>query len=65
MPDTRTDAVGKAILDELRARRALIDANGDLVSITVTVKLNLNMPNDPVRGVVYLDESVRSRRRLA
>lgn len=36
---TRTEAICRAILNELRTRRTLIDANGALASISVTCYL--------------------------
>lgn len=44
MPDrkqnTRTEAIAKAILEELRRRRMLIDENAALSELTVTVFLH-------------------------
>ena len=57
---TRTEAVGRAMLEELRRRRAQIDQDGDLVSITIQVRLRPDAP-DPVRAVRYEDEKVRGR----
>jgi len=39
MVETRTEAICRAILGELRRRRTLIDDEPDLVSITVSVRL--------------------------
>ena len=58
---TRTEAICRAILDELRRRRSLIDASPDLVAVTISVKLQ-DTP-DPIRSVVYEDQSVRGKKR--
>ena len=39
-PNTRTEAIAKAILEELRRRRVLIDENAALSELTVTVFLH-------------------------
>ena len=38
-PNTRTEAIAKAILEELRRRRVLIDENAALSEVTFTVFL--------------------------
>ena len=58
---TRTEWIAQAILDELRRRRATIDASTELVSIGITIKLQ-DAP-DPIRSVVYEDQSIRAKRR--
>ena len=60
-PLTRTDAIRQAILRELARRASLIDDAHNLVSVTITVKLQDAL--DPIRSVVFEDQSVRSQRR--
>lgn len=59
--ETRTEAVRRAILEELARRRYLIDAGDNLVSITFSVKLQDG--RDQIRAVTYEDQTVRTKRR--
>lgn len=60
---TRTEAICRAMLEELRRRRAFLDGTADLASITMTVKLDIGNDTDPVRAVYWEDQRVMTRRR--
>lgn len=56
-----SDAILAAVRAEIVRRRDLIDASrGSLVSVSFEVKLQ-DTP-DPIRSVIYTDQSVRTRR---
>ena len=59
-PITRTDAIERAIVEELRKRRSLIDDNNELLSVTVEVKLQAGP--EIVRTVTYTDQTLKARR---
>lgn len=56
----RAQAALTAIREDLERRRACIDADGDLVSLTVTVKFVRGTAQ--VRGLVYQDERLAGPR---
>lgn len=58
---TRTEAIHKAIVAELRRRQPFIDAHDSLVSVSITVRLQAG-PN-PIRAVTYEDQSQVGGRR--
>ena len=51
---SRTQALLEAVREELSRRSGLLDADGDVVSVTLTLKLTAGQPE--VRGVVYQEE---------
>ena len=57
---SRTEILCRAIVDELRRRRAFIDSSPDLVSVAITCKLQDT--EDPIRSVLYEDQRVITRR---
>lgn len=58
---SRTDAVRRAILEELEHRRLQLEAAGDVVRLTFTIRLTAGTTQ--VRGVLYEEERVFSQRR--
>lgn len=58
-PQTRTEAICRAIIDELRKRHASIDSAIGLVSVAITVKLQ-DGPNQ-IRAVIYEDHTLQAR----
>lgn len=61
MAVTRTEAICRAILEELRRRRSLIDECDDLSSVSITVKLQDTA--EPVRAVHYEEQRMVAQRR--
>lgn len=57
---SKTDAVIKAVVAELQRRRSIIDSGNDLISISISVKLQAG--HMPVRAVTYEDQSLVVRR---
>jgi len=60
---SRTEAVGRAMLRELRSRREHIDGNVQLSSVVIEVFLQDGPVN--IRGVSYGDRSNTARHRPA
>lgn len=56
---TRTEAIWAAIQDELLRRRALVDADQDLVRLTISVKLQAGTAL--VRGRAVEEERIERR----
>ena len=56
----RTELIAQAVLTELRARRGHIDATDDLVSVSITVRLQDG--GQRVRSVEYADQRIVAKR---
>ena len=54
--ETRSEAALAALQTELRRRAALLDADMDVVSVTLTLKFTAGSPR--VRGTVWHEERV-------
>ena len=57
---SRTDAVLRAVREDLERRRLQLDAADDVVSITLTIKLQVGTAW--VRGTRYEEERLAARR---
>ena len=57
---SRSDAIQTAVLRELKLRRSWLDASQDIVSVTITVRLQAGP--EPVRSVIFEDHRVVARR---
>lgn len=57
---TRTELIAHAMLTELRLRRAHVDATGDIVSVSITVRLQDG--GNRVRSVEYSDQRIVAKR---
>lgn len=60
--DSKTDAVARVIAQELLKRRALLDGNTGLTSLSITVYLQ-EQPGDPVRSIAIEEHTQLKRKR--
>ena len=59
MAETRTSAIIAAVLQQLEARRGLLDRASDLESVVITVKINTG--TTAVRSTAFSEQHVSRR----
>lgn len=61
MPDTRTEAIWRAIAQELARRRGILDSDHGLMKMTITVRMQSG--SNEVRGLTVSEDRSFSKKR--